>query len=311
MDNEFVFLSGTTSKRAKQTAKENAKANGTSLVSELNKIAFDEARMSWSEVSKLYTSIPKPRLTLNGLFDILDKYPIGLNTTWFLDNENALKYEKQRGVSVDFGDQIANKGSFFDDRNAIEWCELLEVINLMCYFWDEFKKSPQEVSLDQSSQVERGLSLIDAFDLFMNSYAYDYTAQKRFGQTLVKNSNGELKKLIIDEINSNGGIRIGCLFIAAIHCGFNFELKVDLTCKDYTDGFDAKLIPIIDCLYTENIFFKTKQYQDADVLAKSLGINSGVNPYILDKALQKQFTIIDENFNHVRSLFSGHFKKNN
>lgn len=310
MDNEFVFLSGTTSKRAKQYAKNAAKENGTSLVSELNKIAFNEARMSWAEVSKLYSSLPKPRITLNGLFDILEKYPIGLNTPWYLSQETAHTYEQQQKIKVDFGNQIVENNTHIDDRDTDEWASLLECMNIMCYFWDQFQKPIENISLMESTQFDRGLSIDEAFDLFINSYGYDYTTLKRFGRLLVKHSDGELRGIIVDEINSSDNLKVGCLLVAAIHCGFDVQVRVDLKPKD-TMVFYAKAVPVIDCVYSENIFYKTKKIQDLYAIAKVSEPENAVNIEMeLDECEIVQFETIDENFINVRKLFAGHIKEN-
>lgn len=116
MDQNFTFLSGLSSKRAKSNAKTLAKVNQSSLVHELNATALRECGMTWADAVQFFQNIPSPIINNRDVEDLVRKHS-----------------------DFDITGKIRPAHHELTDTEIKEWQSHLFLLNLMCRYIEHSK----------------------------------------------------------------------------------------------------------------------------------------------------------------------------
>lgn len=197
MDQNFTFLSGLSSKRAKSEAKASAKANNTSLVHELNSIALMQCGMTWAEASKTFNNIASPLINNRDVEELLQKHQ-----------------------SFTINGELRPSDQKVDKVEVIEWQKHLLTLNLICHYLqnNQFNKLP----IDNPSNITPIIIAVYFNDLhFAELPAYKLSQLESYKHI------SAWKDYISEFYSELGFDSYGLFLLAFIHMGYQYKYVLD------------------------------------------------------------------------------------
>ena len=254
MEQNFTFLSGLSSKRAKAKAKSLAKSKNTSLVYELNHIALHECGLTWSDAQNSFSKLSAPLINKRDVESILIK-----NTGFTIEG-------KKRDPDTPFS-----------DKEMQQWSEHLLRLNLICHYLEL-------MNAEKSKDILMAAPMVN---IFFNQIHLSLLPRIILESKNTSQYSYDFFDLAEKYENQNSDSLFGLVVVAAIHMGYQYHFgtgdysQIIMINIDY-QKFRQSAFYNLDELERKEFLVKYEQYSNnVDQLFKHTGVNHPYYPHCI------------------------------